>query len=361
MAVLHVGDVVSIRGTGAMVHVPFVAPGFVFGPLEMLYSARAGDRVIVGQLEGAPEDLVVMGKVDAFVSPYTYIYFFETATERDAVFDGTPMDMSSPTFAWVDDDLKLYVWTDETNAWRQVSWDEARIAAIEAVNASQSSSIATNASDISALATRTTNLEGLAVSDTSTIDLTLSGSSWPKTLSASFILNSITLDNLSGVVVSGSTAGQMLRHNGSNYVNTFVNLDDLADVDATSPSGKPVLRWNPSTSKWEAYDQISRGPAGGSYYTGGLTMGSTGTEVALAAWTDSDATVFENNRIYEATVVCGVAETSLGTFHLGTVRVRKTVNSTTSQLLMTFRADLPANNGAFVLQRTAVGYVKNVS
>lgn len=233
MAILHRGNVAQIREDGVMVEIPAMGPGHVYGPMEIgSHDLSVGDRVLVGQVENYTEDLVCVGPLLGEVFDRTYIYYFENIAARDVVFDGTPGNMVSPTFAWVDDPMTLYVWTDETNAWRQVSWNEVRVAGIE--------------SDVVALDDRVTDLEGLGVTDTATIDLALSGS-WPKTLSASVVADSIPLGNLSDVAISSPATAQVPRYNGTSWVNALLSLDDLSDATISSLATGQTIRWNGST------------------------------------------------------------------------------------------------------------------
>lgn len=55
------------------------------------------------------------------------------------------------------------------------------------------------------------------------------------------------LDELLDVTISGSTAGAVIRYDGSVYRNTILNIDDLGDVAISLPAVKDALMWNGST------------------------------------------------------------------------------------------------------------------
>ena len=68
--------------------------------------------------------------------------------------------------------------------------------------------------------------------------------------------NGLTLDDLSGVTISGPTESQVLRYSGSTWVNATApagatTLDGLTDVTITSASDKDFLQYNASSSEWE--------------------------------------------------------------------------------------------------------------
>jgi len=60
-----------------------------------------------------------------------------------------------------------------------------------------------------------------------------------------------TLATLGDVSISSPESGQVLKHNGENWVNSAINLGDLGDVLISSPADGEVLTYNASTGKWE--------------------------------------------------------------------------------------------------------------
>ena len=53
-----------------------------------------------------------------------------------------------------------------------------------------------------------------------------------------------SLDNLSDVILSGSTVDQVLKYNGTNWVNASFTLDALANVDVPTPTADDILLYN---------------------------------------------------------------------------------------------------------------------
>lgn len=341
--------VTRVTSVGVYCTIPTIGPNYEIGPMDSgTFSLAPGDRLIVGQAGNEQESWVVMTKLAPIpiAVASTFVYYFETLAARDAVFDGVPAHMVSPTFAWVDDALTLYVWTDETNAWRQVSWDESRVASIESVNTAQGGSIA-------ALQTRATNLEALAVSDTSTIDLTLTGASWPKTISGSVIANSIPLNDLSDVVISSPAVKQVVRHNGTNWVNAQVAMADLSNVTGTPVAGDQLTY---SGSNWV------NDPVGTEYgfITGGIAAASNTTEVAVAtsAWVHEPSLNFVNGKLYKFMVQWQLGIQSAGASAMY-VKFRKGAQTITGQIL--FQSLQQESSALSYNTRFMTGYVKNVS
>jgi len=58
------------------------------------------------------------------------------------------------------------------------------------------------------------------------------------------------LDGLSDVTLSAEATGHTLRYNGAVFVNTFLNLADLGDVDLTGIADGDTLVWDSGTSTW---------------------------------------------------------------------------------------------------------------
>lgn len=68
-----------------------------------------------------------------------------------------------------------------------------------------------------------------------------------------------TLDDLTDVEITSPTAGQVLKFDGSKWVNGTGGggasaLDDLTDVDITTPTDKQGLVYNGTSQKWENTD-----------------------------------------------------------------------------------------------------------
>lgn len=76
----------------------------------------------------------------------------------------------------------------------------------------------------------------------------------------------IVLGGLNDVVLTSPTNGQVLKYDGTNWVNgiddagtTITSLDDIGDVDVATPSYDSFLRWNGSA--WIDDDIVSNGIA----------------------------------------------------------------------------------------------------
>jgi hypothetical protein len=94
------------------------------------------------------------------------------------------------------------------------------------------------------------------------------------------------LDALTDVVISSPATGQILRYNGTNWVNVanseIVTLTQLSDVTITSPSVGQVLKWNGSA--WVNDVDATSGGGGTN-----LTFSRTTTTVTVESDTGVDA------------------------------------------------------------------------
>lgn len=65
------------------------------------------------------------------------------------------------------------------------------------------------------------------------------------------------LDSLTDVVIAAPATGELIRYNGTNWVDDRAALDDLSDVTITSATTEDELRWNGSAwvndQAWTAY------------------------------------------------------------------------------------------------------------
>jgi hypothetical protein len=100
---------------------------------------------------------------------------------------------------------------------------------------------------------------------------------------------------------------------------------------------------------------------GTKYATGGTLATSSGTEVAMTAWTGGDATVtFTNGYLYRLNLSIGAADGgTAGTGGTVTVRVRRTVNSTAAATLLQKQAQ--TSGAGAVKTHDLVSYAKNAS
>lgn len=184
MGVLHHGKVVEVTADGVMVTVPLLAnddsqfgPCTVFGP-----EVFVGDSVIVGQIEGNAEDLVVVSGIDAntleFIDSAT-IDFTKTVVGPDTEVTATVKANSIPV-----GDLSDVVITSPATG--EV--------------------------------------------------LRYNGSNW--------VDDRLLLDDLSDVTVSSATTAQVIRYNGTAWVNSGLSIDDLSDAAISSLSTGQLLRYN---------------------------------------------------------------------------------------------------------------------
>lgn len=240
MSVLRRATTTRVTDTAVWCTIPSLGgPDHEWGPLERApFDIAVGDKVIVAQVSGERESFVVLAPLKDYTTNQRTVFYFEDEAARDAMFPGpNPL----PTFVWIDDLAELQVWTDEGGAhWQAISWDDSIISIIE----SDINTLYAYAEDVQ---NRLTDLEGLAVSDTTTVDLALSPT-WPKTLTADVKPNSIPLNDLSDVAVGATAVGQVIRHNGTSFVNSLSLLNDPSDVVINSPAARQVLRH--SGSQW---------------------------------------------------------------------------------------------------------------
>ena len=59
------------------------------------------------------------------------------------------------------------------------------------------------------------------------------------------------LDDLADVAVTTPAAGQVVRHNGTQWVNAAALIDDLGDVAVASPAAGQFLRYDAVDARWE--------------------------------------------------------------------------------------------------------------
>lgn len=99
---------------------------------------------------------------------------------------------------------------------------------------------------------------------------------------------------------------------------------------------------------------------GSRYYNSNLTV--SGAELAVPAWTAGNAsTNFVNGKLYRLEFICGMWNSgTANAFFDNMANVRKTVNSTAAQALMSYR--LAAGGGSSpIVFHTMSGWVQNVS
>lgn len=105
-------------------------------------------------------------------------------------------------------------------------------------------------SDISGMLTSSSAASSLAdvsySSPSSGQALVWNGSAW-----ANSSISAGALNSLSDVFASSPSMGQVLRYSGSSWQNAAVQMDDLGNVNAPSPSTGDMLIWNGSSNKWE--------------------------------------------------------------------------------------------------------------
>lgn len=71
-----------------------------------------------------------------------------------------------------------------------------------------------------------------------------------------------SLNDLTDVVISTAATGNLLRYDGTSWVNwapnfltSYGSLNDLSDVDAANPDNGQILRYNDTTNTWYADDE----------------------------------------------------------------------------------------------------------
>ena len=128
--------------------------------------------------------------------------------------------------------------------------------------------------------------------DTATITITDSGG------------GASVLDDLTDVSLSSLTAGQVLKYNGTNWVNaaddagtTITSLDDIGDVDLTGLGSGLILgydgtKWVPVANSGSTGPQGPQGPAA-TVTVGTVTTGAEGTSVIVTNSGTSGAAVLD--------------------------------------------------------------------
>jgi len=85
------------------------------------------------------------------------------------------------------------------------------------------------------------------------------GTNWVNSAIQLADLPTINLNDLGDTSISSPSSGQYLRYDGTNWVNSAIqladlptiNLGDLGDVSITTPADGEVLTYNSTTGKWE--------------------------------------------------------------------------------------------------------------
>jgi hypothetical protein len=120
-----------------------------------------------------------------------------------------------------------------------------------------------------------------------------SGVSWI-TVGSSNVQN---LNDLTDVVISTAATGNLLRYDGTSWVNwapnfltSYGSLNDLSDVDAANPDNGQILRYNDTTNTWYADDESVLGiptlqevTDEGSTTTNSITAGGFSTSGSVTA------------------------------------------------------------------------------
>lgn len=113
-------------------------------------------------------------------------------------------------------------------------------------------------------------LRGFAPSKTSVADTVVVRGTDGKIDAASLPsgLGATNLDALTDVVISSPVAAQVVRHNGTNWVNQAIGLNDIQNVDTTGAVAGSILKFN--GSNWVIGTDVV-GSGGGSSTWGSLT------------------------------------------------------------------------------------------
>lgn len=125
--------------------------------------------------------------------------------------------------------------------------------------------------------------------------LRFNGTSWVN-WTPNFLTAYGSLNDLSDAVITSPATGQLLRYNGTNWVNwtnnfltTSANLNDLANVSVAGSSDGQILRYNAGTGLWIADDEgetqiptLQQVTNVGNTTTTGITAGSFTTTGAIS-------------------------------------------------------------------------------
>ena len=101
-------------------------------------------------------------------------------------------------------------------------------------------------------ATTLGNLSDVTITSVSTGQvLKWNGSAWVNSADdAGTTINS--LDDIGDVTITSVSNGQVLKWNGSAWVNSTTSIDGIGDVSASSPTDGDVLTYNSTLELWEA-------------------------------------------------------------------------------------------------------------
>ena len=103
------------------------------------------------------------------------------------------------------------------------------------------------------------------------------------------------LQDLDNVSISSATSGQVLRYNGSNWVNAdestgSSSFADLTDVDLSNLQNGQVAKYNSTTQKWENANE-----SGGGSTVSVTQIQSTGTKIATISVDNVDTDLYAPN------------------------------------------------------------------
>lgn len=177
---------------------------------------------------------------------------------------------------------------------------------------------------------------GGSLAATRTLSVSFAGTGSASTVARSDHTHSI--GNMTDVNIATATVGQVLRHNGSSWVNAFSLLSDNSDVTITSPGSGSVLQHD--GSKWVNRTLAGAGIAAagvvitaGNGLTGGGNLTASRTLNVDFAGTGSAVTASRSDHNHDATYVnlVGSAQTVTSGLYLnGSVVVNGEFQSTLS-------------------------------
>lgn len=188
---------------------------------------------------------------------------------------------------------------------------------------------------------------------------------WPSANAAGVLKNDgagdlswegVGLDDLTDVSITSPVLTNLLRFNGTNWVNVApsvvagdINLDDLADVSAAGPSDHDLVAWNSGTSMWskttitDLADLLSINHIGDVTITGatnGQVLTYNGSAWVNSALPASVASAESGLKVVRGVVVNGVKNAGSGfTMSLGAVAFDTAFSSRPSVVVTVFDVD----------------------
>lgn len=170
---------------------------------------------------------------------------------RKGVFSSLPTDLLPGELAFTTDTKQLFIGTDTGN--KEIPVENIVMSDITDVDLANLAN-----GDILKYSTSSGNWEAQHESYVTSMEIaTVNGAkiltiglNGGTSLSAT-LTNVLPLDALAGVVITEGVQNDVLQHNGQEWVDAPLNMEQLGNVSVSEIGDGQVLKWNATTSRWE--------------------------------------------------------------------------------------------------------------